>query len=68
MATLQQQLDAINAEIASGQLSVKHGETAKTARPLAELLQIRADIEQRLAEANGSTRIRRTVASYKSGA
>jgi hypothetical protein len=44
LAELQAQLDGIDRAIASGTLTVKHGDTMHTARSMAELLQARAHI------------------------
>ena len=63
MAWTQTQIDALKTAIASGVLTIKHGETLTTYRSLAEMRTALALME---AEVN-STRPSRTVAKFSQG-
>lgn len=65
-STIQTRIDAIEKALATGVLTVRHGETTTTYRSLEEMLKIRADLEDQLAIANGTTR-RRLRYVYQSG-
>lgn len=58
LATLQARLEALDAAIASGVLTVKHGETLTTFRSMKEMLQARDLLLEQIADANGATRTR----------
>jgi len=62
VAFVQSQIDALKTAIATGVLTVKHGETLTTYRSMDEMLRLLAVME---AEVNG--RSRRTVATYSRG-
>lgn len=64
MAWTQSQIDALKAAIASGVLTVRHGETLTTYRSLSEMLRVLAAMET---EANAGSRPRRTVAQFDKG-
>ncbi|PSJ55769.1 phage head-tail joining protein [Pseudaminobacter soli (ex Li et al. 2025)] len=65
MAYSQAQIDALKAAMASGVLTVRHGETTTTFRSLAEMQKQLADME---ADVSASpTRPRRTVAGFSNG-
>lgn len=65
MAYTQTQIDAMRVAIASGVLTVRHGETLTQYRSLAEMERILASME---AEVAGTTaRPRRTVAAFGNG-
>ncbi len=55
MAWTQQQLDAVEAAIASGELIVRFGDRTVTYRSMEELLQARAVIQEALAAESGTT-------------
>lgn len=58
LATLQARLEALDAAIVSGVLTVKHGETLTTFRSMKEMLQARDLLLEQIADANGVTRTR----------
>lgn len=64
MAFTQTQIDALKAAIASGILTVKHGDTLTTYRSLSEMRTALAMME---AEVNTTTRPRRAVAQFGRG-
>lgn len=66
LATLQTQLATLDAMIASGVLTTKHGDTLMTFRSMTELLKARQFVEDQINEANGTTRTRVRYA-YQSG-
>lgn len=55
-------LETLQNAVASGVLKIRHGETERTFRSTAEILQIIAMIEAKVAP-----KTRRTVARYRSG-
>jgi hypothetical protein len=55
MAWTQQQLEAVEAAIASGELTVRFGDRTVTYRSMDELLQARAVIQEALAAESGTT-------------
>jgi hypothetical protein len=55
MAWTQTQLDAIEAAIASGELTVRFGDRTVTYRSMEELLQARAVVKESLATEAGTT-------------
>lgn len=65
MAYTQTQIDALKAAMASGVLTVRHGETTNTFRSLSEMEKQLSIMEADVAGAN--TRPRRTVAAYGNG-
>jgi hypothetical protein len=58
MAWTQTDLDALDAAIASGALTVRYGDTSTTHRSLEEMRQVRTMIQQALATATGTRRRR----------
>ena len=58
LATLQARLEALDAAIASGVLTVKHGETLTTFRSMSEMLQARNLLLAQIAAAGGTTKTR----------
>jgi len=66
LATLQARLETIDAAIASGVLTVRHGETSTTFRSMSEMLAARALLVKQIAELEGTTRTRIRYA-YQSG-
>lgn len=64
MAWSQSQIDAIKAAIASGVLTVRHGETLTTYRSVAEMMRVLAAMQ---AEVDAASRPRRTVAQFDKG-
>jgi enamine deaminase RidA (YjgF/YER057c/UK114 family) len=64
MAYTQTQIDQLKAAIASGVLTVKHGDTLTTYRSLAEMKEALRDME---GEVNRSNPPRRTVAGFSRG-
>lgn len=66
MAYTQTQIDALKQALATGALTVKHGETLTTFRSLEEIQQIISDMENEVA-GSARTKRRRTVAAYRSG-
>lgn len=58
LATLQARLEALEADIASGSLTVKHGETLRTARSMTEMLEARNLLLGQIAEAGGTAKTR----------
>ena len=58
LATLQARLEALDAAIASGVLTVKHGDTLTTFRSMSDLLKARELILKQIAAAEGTTRTR----------
>jgi hypothetical protein len=66
LATLQARLEKLDAMIASGVLTSKHGETLITYRSMDELLTARALLEKEIAAASGTPRVRMRYA-YQSG-
>ncbi len=67
MAWTQQQLDAIEAAIASGELTVRFGDRTVTYRSMEELLQARAVIQEALAAESGTTKDRFSFARTSKG-
>ena len=67
MAWTQQQLDAIEAAIASGELTVRFGDRAVTYRSMDELLQARAVIRETLAAESGTVTERFSFAQTSKG-
>lgn len=65
MAWTQAQIDGLKTAIASGVLTVKHGDTLTTFRSLAEMKQVLRDMEAELA--GNSSPPRRTVAGFSRG-
>lgn len=66
LETLQARLESLDAAIASGVLTVRHGETTTTFRSMAELLQARAHIQSQIDALQGTSRTRLRYA-YQSG-
>jgi hypothetical protein len=64
MAYTQTQIDALRAAIASGLLTVRHGDTSTTYQSLKEMREVLREME---AEVGGSPRPRRTVAAFGNG-
>lgn len=64
MAFTQSQIDALKAALASGVLTVRHGETMTTYRSFDEMRALLAMMED---EVLPSTRPRRTVAKFSNG-
>lgn len=67
MAWTQAQLDAIEAAIASGELTVRLGDRTVTYRSMEELLQARAVIKETLAAESGTTTDRFSFAQTSKG-
>lgn len=67
MAWTQAQLEAIEAAIASGELTVRFGDRTVTYRSMEELLQARAVIKEALAAESGSTTDRFSFAQTSKG-
>jgi hypothetical protein len=67
MAWTQQQLDAIEAAIASGELTVRFGDRTVTYRSMDELLQARALIKQAVDEQAGTATDRFTFGQTSKG-
>ncbi len=63
--TLAQQLEALNAAIASGALLTRIGEHEVRYRNLDEMLRARQDVEQRIAAASAATAPSVTYAAYE---
>lgn len=63
MAYTQTQADALRVAIASGVLTVRHGDVSTTYRSLDEMKIILADMEEALA----GGRVRRTIAVFSDG-
>lgn len=66
MAWTQTDIDKLKASMASGVLTVRHGETSTTFQSLADM---QKQLERMEAEVNGATNTprRRSVAGYSSG-
>lgn len=65
MAYTQAQIDALKAAMASGVLTVRHGDTSTTFRSISEMQKVLAQME---ADVAGTTsRPRRTVSSFGNG-
>lgn len=64
MAYTQAQIDALKVAMASGVLTVRHGDTSTTFRSISEMQKVLAQMEADLA---GTTRPRRTVAAFGNG-
>lgn len=64
MAFTQTQIDALKAAIASGVLTVRHGETSTTYRSLAEMKAVLAMMET---EVSPTAKPRRTAAQFSRG-
>lgn len=58
LETLQTRLEALDVAIASGVLTVKHGDTQTTFHSMEGLLKARAEIARQINGLNGSRRIR----------
>ncbi|HOQ47741.1 MAG TPA: hypothetical protein PLA43_10745 [Bryobacteraceae bacterium] len=67
MPWTQQQLDAIETAIASGELTVRFGDRTVTYRSMAELLQARAVIKESLATESGTAIDRFSFAQTSKG-
>lgn len=67
MPWTQQQLDAIEAAIASGELTVRFGDRTVTYRSVDELLQARAVIKESLATESGTVTDRFSFAQTSKG-
>ncbi len=67
MPWTQQQLDAIETAIASGELTVRFGDRTVTYRSMAELLQARAVIKESLAAESGTVTDRFSFAQTSKG-
>lgn len=67
MAWTQQQLDAIEAAIASGELTVRFGDRTVTYRSMDELLQARAVIRESISAAAGTSTDRFSFAQTSKG-
>lgn len=67
MAWTQQQLDAVEAAIASGELTVRFGDRTVSYRSMDELLQARAVIQDALAEKSGTATDRFSFAQTSKG-
>jgi DNA-binding FadR family transcriptional regulator len=67
MPWTQQQLDAIETAIASGELTVRFGDRTVTYRSMAELLQARAVIREALAAEAGAATDRFSFAQTSKG-
>lgn len=67
MAWTQQQLDAIEAAIASGELTVRFGDRTVTYRSMTELLQARAVIKEALAAEENHAKERFSFAQTSKG-
>jgi hypothetical protein len=67
VAWTQQQLDAIEAAIASGELTVRFGDRTVTYRSMEELLQARAVIKDALAAESGAATDRFSFAQTSKG-
>jgi hypothetical protein len=67
MAWTQQQLDAIEAAIASGELTVRFGDRTVTYRSMNELLQAHALIREALAAESGAASARFSFAQTSKG-
>jgi hypothetical protein len=67
VAWTQQQLDAIEAAIASGELTVRFGDRTVTYRSMDELLQARAVIQEALAAEAGTATDRFSFAQTSKG-
>jgi hypothetical protein len=67
VAWTQQQLDSIEAAIASGELTVRFGDRTVTYRSMEELLQARAVIQEALAAASGTATDRFSFAQTSKG-
>lgn len=65
MAWTQVQIDALKAAIATGVLTVKHGETLTTYRSLDEMKALLAMMQ---ADVAAGGRVRRVVGAYRGGA
>lgn len=65
MAWTQIQIDALKAAIATGVLTVKHGETLTTYRSLDEMKTLLSMMQ---ADVASGGRVRRVVATYRGGA
>ena len=63
--TLAQQLDALNAAIASGVLETRIGEQELRYRNLDEMLRARQDLDQRIRAASATTPPSVTYAAYE---
>lgn len=66
LATLQARLEQLEASIASGVLTVRHGETSTTFRSMSEMLKAKELLEGQIADAEGTKRTRIRYA-YQSG-
>ena len=66
MAWTQTDIDKLKSAMASGVLTVRHGETSTTFQSLADM---QKQLERMEAEVNGATNVprRRSVASYSGG-
>jgi len=67
MAWSQAQIDAIEAAIASGELTVRFGDRTVTYRSMEELLQARAVITEAIAAASGTATDRFSFAQTSKG-
>jgi hypothetical protein len=67
MAWTQQQLNAIEAAIASGELTVRFGDRTVTYRSMDELLQARAVVQEALAAESGTATDRFSFAQVSKG-
>lgn len=67
MAWTQQQLDAIEAAIASGELTVRFGDRTVTYRSMDELLRARAVVKESLSVASGTAVDRFSFAQTSKG-
>lgn len=66
LATLQTRLETLDASIASGVLTVKHGDTLTTFRSMSEMLDARALLVKQIGILDGTARTRVRYA-YQSG-
>lgn len=66
LATLEARLEALDASIASGVLSVRHGETYTEFRNMADMLKARSLLLEQIAAAGGTARTRVRYA-YQAG-
>lgn len=66
LATLKARLEALDAAIATGVLTVEHGETRTTFRSMSEMMKARSMLVKQIAEMEGNTRSRLRYA-YQSG-
>lgn len=66
LETLQARLETLDAAIASGVLTVRHGDTTTTFRSMKEMMDARSLLVKQIADLEGTTRTRLRYA-YQSG-